>query len=148
MYVPICVAWGVIIWLYGPIGARLEPRRDAMETNVRPEKRRALEARMAALGIEEKDIVEKFVRSMGHGGQKVNKTSSCVYLRHVPTGIEVKCSEGRSQSLNRFFARRRLVEKVEGLLLGSRSAAEQERSRKRKQKARRQRRARRTPQRP
>jgi len=114
-----------------------------METNVRPEKIRELRARMQALGLEEKDIVEKFVRSRGRGGQKVNKTSSCVYLRHVPTGIEVKCSEGRSQSINRFFARRRLVEKLERLLLGAESPSERERMKTRKQKLRRMRRKRR-----
>jgi protein subunit release factor B len=114
-----------------------------METNIRPEKIRELQARMQALGLEEKDIVEKFVRSRGRGGQKVNKTSSCVYLRHVPTGIEVKCSEGRSQSINRFFARRRLVEKLERLLLGAESPSERERMKARKQKQRRRRRSRR-----
>ena len=67
---------------------------------------------MEALGLREKDIEEKFIRSSGSGGQKVNKTSTCVYLRHIPTGIEVKCMRERSQSLNRFFARRELVEKI------------------------------------
>ena len=70
---------------------------------------------MEALGINEKDIEEKFVRSSGRGGQKVNKTSSCVYLKHLPTGIEVKCMEGRNQSLNRFLARRELVKRIEKL---------------------------------
>ena len=70
---------------------------------------------MEELGIFEKDIDEKFVRSSGHGGQNVNKTSTCVYLKHVPTGIEVKCMKDRSQSINRFLARRELVKKIEGL---------------------------------
>ena len=68
---------------------------------------------MKALGIYEKDIEEKFIRSSGSGGQKVNKTSTCVYLRHLPTGIEIKCMEERNQSLNRFLARRELVRRVE-----------------------------------
>jgi protein subunit release factor B len=79
------------------------------------EKSRWLKERMEALGIHEKDIEERFVRSSGRGGQKVNKTSSCVYLKHISTGIEVKCMEGRSQSLNRFLARRELVKRIEKL---------------------------------
>jgi protein subunit release factor B len=79
------------------------------------EKSRWLRERMGALGIDEKDIDEKFVRSSGRGGQKVNKTSTCVYLRHIPTGIEVKCMKERSQSLNRFLARRDLVRRIEKL---------------------------------
>lgn len=77
------------------------------------EKNKWLNSRMAELGILEKDIEEKFIRSSGRGGQKVNKTSSCVYLKHVPSGIEVKCMKERSQSINRFLARRELVKKVE-----------------------------------
>ena len=78
---------------------------------VNEEKKRWLRERMEALGLREKDIEEKFIRSSGSGGQKINKTSTCVYLRHIPTGVEVKCMRERSQSLNRFLARRELVEK-------------------------------------
>jgi protein subunit release factor B len=78
-------------------------------------KNKWLKERMEALQIREKDIVEKFVRSSGKGGQKVNKTSTCVYLKHIPTGIEVKCMKDRSQSINRFLARRELVERIEAL---------------------------------
>ena len=70
---------------------------------------------MLSLGIKEKDIEEKFIRSSGRGGQKVNKTSSCVYIRHVPTGIEVKCHRERRQVLNRFIARRILAERIKKL---------------------------------
>jgi len=70
---------------------------------------------MAALGILEKDIEEKFVRSSGHGGQNVNKTATCVYIKHIPTGIEVKCMETRSQSINRFLARRELIKRLGNL---------------------------------
>ena len=70
---------------------------------------------METLGIHEKDIEEKFIRSSGRGGQKVNKTSTCVYLKHVPTGIEVKWMRERNQSLNRFLARRELVKEIERL---------------------------------
>src|SRR3990172_5824021 len=82
---------------------------------VSEEKNRWLRERMAGLGVSERDIVEKFVRSSGKGGQKVNKTSTCVYLKHIPTGLEVKCMEERSQSLNRFLARRELLDKIEAL---------------------------------
>ncbi len=79
------------------------------------EKNRWLKERMEALGIHEKDIEEKFIRSSGKGGQKVNKTATCVYLKHIPTGIEVKFMRERSQSLNRFLARRELVKRIEKL---------------------------------
>jgi protein subunit release factor B len=79
------------------------------------DKERWLKDRLEALGIQEKDIEEKFIRSSGKGGQKVNKTSTCVYLKHVPTGIAVKSMRERSQSLNRFLARRELVKKIEKL---------------------------------
>jgi protein subunit release factor B len=80
---------------------------------VSEEKNRWLKEKMEALGIHEKDIEERFVRSSGSGGQKVNKTSTCVYLKHIPTGFEIKCMKERSQSLNRFLARRELVRRVE-----------------------------------
>ena len=80
---------------------------------VSEEKNRWLEEKMKVLGIHEKEIEEKFVRSSGKGGQRVNKTSTCVYLRHLPTGIEVKSMRERSQSLNRFLARRELVKRME-----------------------------------
>jgi len=90
-----------------------------------------LRDRMEELGIYEKDIDEKFVRSSGHGGQNVNKTATCVYLKHIPTGIEVKCMKDRSQSINRFLARRELVKKIEGLS----ASGDTEREKIRKQKA-------------
>ena len=80
---------------------------------VSEEKNRWLQERMEALGVHERDIEEKFIRSSGSGGQKVNKTSSCVYLKHIPTGIEIKCMKERNQSLNRFLARRELVSRIE-----------------------------------
>lgn len=82
---------------------------------VSEEKNKRLKEKMAALGIYEKDIEEKFIRSSGKGGQKVNKTSTCVYLKHLPSGAKVKCMKDRSQSVNRFLARRELVRKIERL---------------------------------
>jgi len=111
---------------------------------VNPEKIKALAERFMALGITEKDILEKFVRSQGHGGQKLNKTSSCVYLRHIPTGIEVKCQQERSQALNRFLARRILADKIEEQRRGGKSR-EHERARKQKLKRAKRARAKRLP---
>jgi protein subunit release factor B len=95
---------------------------------------------MAALGIREQDLVEKFVLGAGSGGQKLNKTSSCVYLRHVTTGLEVKCQRERSRELNRFLARRELCDRVEARVAGIWSAREQAAEKIRRQKRRRSRR--------
>ena len=112
-----------------------------MRFSVRIGKERGLKAKMDSLGIKETDLEEKFIRSSKPGGQKVNKTSSCVYIKHRPTGIEVKCQKERSQALNRFLARRILVNKIESLVLG-RKAEEQRRIEKiRRQKRKRSRRA-------
>ncbi len=96
---------------------------------------------MAALGIKEADLEEGFVRSSGHGGQNVNKTATCVMLLHRPTGLQVKCQVTRQQGLNRFIARRMLLDKLEALRHGQ-AAAERARIEKiRRQKRRRSRRA-------
>ena len=108
---------------------------------VSEEKNRWLKERMEVLDIDEKDIEEKFVRSSGRGGQKVNKTSTCVYLRHIPTEIEVKCMKERSQSLNRFFARRELVEKI-SKMSGQITSDDIKMGKIRRQKAKRKKRAR------
>jgi len=84
-----------------------------MEYVVRKEKIEALEQKLRELGVKKTDIEEKFVRSGGHGGQNVNKTATCVQLRHLPTQILVKCQKSRSQPLNRFLALRLLAEKIE-----------------------------------
>ncbi len=104
-------------------------------------KEEALKAKMASLAIKEVDLEEKFIRSSKSGGQKANKTSSCVYLKHGPTGIEVKCQQERSQSLNRFLARRILVNKIESLLLGRKSEQQMKIEKIRRQKRKRSRRA-------
>ncbi len=109
---------------------------------ISPEKIKMLEDRMLELGIHERDLEEKFIHAQGRGGQKVNKTSSCVYLRHIPTGVEVKCQKARSQAMNRFFARRLLTDKVEETLLGKSSSVGKEVQKIRRQKNRRARRAR------
>ena len=111
------------------------------DPHVSPSKQRALAARMAKLGIEEADLTEKFILGSGKGGQKVNKTASCVYLRHATTGVEVKCQRSRSRALNRHLARRELCDRVEEQILGRRSRRQQEREKIRRQKRRRSRRA-------
>jgi protein subunit release factor B len=80
---------------------------------VSEEKNRWLQLKMAELNVREEDLQESFVRSSGNGGQHVNKTSSCVQLLHKPTGISVSASRERSQSINRFLARRELLERIE-----------------------------------
>lgn len=112
-----------------------------MGFNVRIDKEEALKMKMGSLGIREIDLEEKFIHSSKKGGQKVNKTSSCVYLKHKPTGIEVKCQEERSQALNRFFARRILVNKIELLIMGRKAEAQKEIEKIRRQKRKRSRRA-------
>jgi protein subunit release factor B len=108
---------------------------------VSPEKEKILLERMVRLGISEKDIIEKFVRSSGKGGQNVNKVSTCVYLKHIPTGIEVKCGRERYQALNRFLARRELVNKIENLISGRASEERQRIEKIRRQKRKRSKRA-------
>jgi protein subunit release factor B len=108
---------------------------------VSPEKEAQLTQRMAALGVREADLEETFVRSGGHGGQNVNKTSTCVMLLHRPTGLQVKCQATRQQGLNRFIARRLLLDKVEALKRGHVAAQRAEIEKIRRQKRRRSRRA-------
>ncbi|MFC1675410.1 peptide chain release factor family protein [Candidatus Omnitrophota bacterium] len=77
------------------------------------DKVKRLRREMARSGLYEKDLLERFIRSQGPGGQNVNKTSTCVYLKHIPTGIEVKCQQERSQPSNRYSARRLLLKRIE-----------------------------------
>jgi protein subunit release factor B len=80
-------------------------------------KYQAIEKKMKKLGIKDSDIKEHFVRASGPGGQKVNKASSCVYLKHLPTNLSVKCQKYRLQSQNRLLARQILVKKIEKIIL-------------------------------
>ena len=105
------------------------------------EKQAELEARMAALGIREEELCEEFVRGGGPGGQKINKTSVVVQLHHPPTGVRVRCQAGRSQAMNRFLARRMVVEAVAAARFQVESARTQAIAKIRRQKRKRSKRA-------
>jgi protein subunit release factor B len=113
-----------------------------MNFGVTRKKQDELEVRMAALGVREADMQEKFLHSSGPGGQNVNKTASCVYLKHARSGLEVKMQRERSQGLNRYYARKRLCELIEHQKLGNESPAALKAEKIRKQKQRRKRRSR------
>lgn len=104
---------------------------------INQEKIKALEDKMKLLGLHEEDIEEKFILGAGKGGQKVNKSHACVYLKHLPSQIEIKCQKDRSQNMNRFFARRKLCEVYQEKILGQRTQKEEKRDKIRKQKKRR-----------
>jgi protein subunit release factor B len=105
------------------------------------ENEKFLKSRMQKFGIREEDIIENFIRSGGPGGQNVNKTSTAVYLKHIPTGIEVKCQKERSQILNRYLARKLLISKIEEGVLGRLSEERQRIEKIRRQKRKRSKRA-------
>lgn len=104
-------------------------------------KAQALFQKMAQFGIQESDLTESFVRSVGPGGQNVNKVSTCVMLLHKPTGTVVKCQETRSQAMNRYFARVWLIQKIENQILGKRSETAKRIFKIKKQKRKRSKRA-------
>ena len=109
---------------------------------VSSEKEKHLADRMRRMGIREEDLLENFVRSSGAGGQHVNKTSTCVQLTHLPTGLKVRCQKSRSQGLNRFLARRLLLDRIEEARTGARTVERQRIEKIRRQKRRRSRRSR------
>lgn len=112
-----------------------------MQNPISTEKLTDLEQRMLALGISAETLLEKFVRGSGSGGQKINKTSSCVFLKHLPSGLTVKCQADRSREMNRFLARRELCEEMEAIRDGKASERIQEIEKIRRQKRRRSRRS-------
>ena len=104
-------------------------------------KEKALAEKFQELNIREEDIAETFIRSSGKGGQHVNKTSTCVYLKHLPTGIEVKCQQERSQAFNRYRARVVLAKKIEQIVKGAESEETHRIEKLRRQKRKRSKRA-------
>jgi protein subunit release factor B len=108
---------------------------------ITPEKWEKLHTRMEKMEILERDLSEHFIRGSGSGGQKINKTSSCVQLNHAPSGVEIRCQKTRSQADNRYWARKELCERIEGQVLGEKSKKQQAIEKIRRQKRRRSRRA-------
>ena len=106
------------------------------------EKKAALNDRMTKLGMHEDELKEKFVRGTGSGGQKINKTSSCVFLQHPLTGLETKVQRDRSREMNRYIARKEICDQLEERILGKKSAKQQAREKIRRQKRRQSRRQR------
>jgi len=104
---------------------------------VKKEKIQVLKQRMAKLNIKEDDLIEKFILGSGRGGQKIQKTHSCVYLKHKPTGIEIKCQKERSRELNRYLARRQLCNKIEEKVFKEKSEKQKKIYKIRKQKKKR-----------
>ncbi|MFY7842797.1 MAG: peptide chain release factor family protein [Rhabdochlamydiaceae bacterium] len=104
---------------------------------VTPHKWLSLQQEWEKLGIKEGDIIEKFILGSGSGGQKINKTSSCVYLKHIPSGYEIKCQKYRSREINRYLAKRGLVEYLKKELYGTKTTKEKQIEKIQKQKKRR-----------
>lgn len=105
--------------------------------SIKKEKLDELERRMQGLGILENDLLEKFILGSGSGGQKINKTASCVYIKHLPSGIEIKCQKDRSRALNRYYARQMLCERLEEITLKDKSEKQQLIEKIRRQKRKR-----------
>lgn len=103
-------------------------------------KRLQLQQKMALFGLREEDLLERFVLGSGSGGQKVNKTSSCVYLKHLPTGRDTKCNRSRHRELNRYLARQELCDQMETAIKGAASKRQMAAEKIRRQKRRRSRR--------
>ena len=101
-----------------------------------------IQAKMVKAGLDENDVKESFISGSGSGGQKINKTSSCVSLEHVPTGLRVRCQRTRSREDNRWIARDMLAEKLLERVKSAEAAKTQEIEKERRRKSRKSRRQR------
>ena len=108
---------------------------------IRKEKQQQLLSEMKRLNIQEEDIQEKFILGSGSGGQKINKSSTCVALHHIPSNITIKMQKSRERELNRYYARKALCEKIDEMIHEKKSARRQEQEKIRRQKRRRSRKA-------
>ena len=104
-------------------------------------KQKAIEDKFAKYNIKDCDLVEKFIHSSGNGGQNLNKVATCVYLRYIPLNIEIKCQKYRTQLLNRYVARKMLVEEIEKKLFDKQSEKQKQIEKIRRQKRKRSKRA-------
>ena len=104
-------------------------------------KQQQLQKQFDTFNIKESDIIEKFIHSSGHGGQNLNKVATCVYIKHIPTSIEIKCQKYRTQLLNRYAARKMLADAIETMTLGEKSRKIQAIEKIRRQKRKRNKRA-------
>ncbi len=104
-------------------------------------KQQQLQKQFDTFNIKESDIIEKFIHSSGHGGQNLNKVATCVYIKHIPTSIEIKCQKYRTQLLNRYAARKMLADAIETMTLGEKSRKIQAIEKIRRQKRKRSKRA-------
>ncbi|XP_071493463.1 mitochondrial translation release factor in rescue-like [Diadema antillarum] len=112
--------------------------RFASTTTTRDKLRKKIWSKLPEL--KEEELQESFVRGSGPGGQATNKTSNCVVLKHIPTGITVKCHQTRSQSENQKIARLLMREKLDQHLHGDKSIiAQMERTMHRKREERKRR---------
>ena len=112
----------------------IEYNQPMQRSGHRGESSESMADRIRDLGLRKQDIIEKFIRSAGKGGQNVNKTSTCVYLKHLPTGIEVKCQQERSQAMNRLAALGLLAGKVAQAALREKQERKQAREKERRRK--------------
>ncbi len=104
-------------------------------------KQKDIEDKFIKYNIKDCDLVEKFIHSSGNGGQNLNKVATCVYLRYIPLNIEIKCQKYRTQLLNRYAARKKLIEEIEKKLFGEQSEKQKEIEKIRRQKRKRSKRA-------